>query len=75
VAIDEAESGVDVGLFVELFVFPPNLMTNWPSLENPVVGVVNIVRTPCSLAASVHSPAASRTANSSAISRCSEAAL
>jgi len=32
-------------LFIELFVFPPNLMTNWPSLENPIVGVVDIVRT------------------------------
>lgn len=32
-------------LFIELFVFPPNLMTNWPSLENPTVNVVDIVRT------------------------------
>jgi hypothetical protein len=42
-----------VGLFVlvgsiifliELVVFPPNLMTNWPSLEDPSVGFVDLVR-------------------------------
>jgi hypothetical protein len=32
-------------LFIEMLVFPPNLMTNWPSLENPVVGPVDLVRT------------------------------
>ncbi|QLH81429.1 hypothetical protein [Halosimplex pelagicum] len=31
-------------LVVEFFVFPPNLMTNWPSLEDPVVTTVDIVR-------------------------------
>ena len=46
--------GAMVGLFVlvwsvmpviELVVFPPNLMSNWPSLEDPVVGIVDLVRT------------------------------
>jgi len=32
-------------LTVELFVFPPNLMSNWPSLEDPTVGVADLVRT------------------------------
>jgi hypothetical protein len=31
-------------LLVELAVFPPNLMTNWPSLEDPSVGLVDLVR-------------------------------
>jgi predicted Zn-dependent protease len=31
-------------LVVEFVVFPPNLMSNWPSLEEPVVGVVDLVR-------------------------------
>ncbi|MFB6179983.1 MAG: hypothetical protein ABEI77_09700 [Halorientalis sp.] len=34
-----------ITLFIELVVFPPNLMTNWPSLENPQVGLVDLVRT------------------------------
>ncbi|WP_256301842.1 hypothetical protein [Haloarchaeobius salinus] len=29
---------------IELAVFPPNLMTNWPSLEDPTVGLVDLVR-------------------------------
>lgn len=33
-------------LVIELFVFPQNLMENWPSLENPPpVGLVDLVRT------------------------------
>jgi hypothetical protein len=32
-------------LVIELVVFPPNLMTNWPSLEDPVVGFVDLLRT------------------------------
>ena len=32
-------------LVIELVVFPPNLMSNWPSLEEPVVGLVDLVRT------------------------------
>ncbi|WP_459191611.1 hypothetical protein [Halosimplex sp. J119] len=32
-------------LVIEFVVFPPNLMTNWPSLEDPVVTVVDLVRT------------------------------
>jgi len=32
-------------LVIELAVFPPNLMSNWPSLENPSVGLVDLVRT------------------------------
>jgi hypothetical protein len=32
-------------LVIELAVFPPNLMSNWPSLEDPAVGVVDLVRT------------------------------
>jgi hypothetical protein len=32
-------------LAVELFVFPQNLMTNWPSLEDPTIGFVDLVRT------------------------------
>jgi predicted Zn-dependent protease len=31
-------------LLIELVVFPPNLMTNWPSLEDPTVGFVDLVR-------------------------------
>ncbi|WP_418285269.1 hypothetical protein [Halorubrum sp. DTA46] len=31
-------------LLIELAVFPPNLMTNWPSLEDPAVGLVDLVR-------------------------------
>ncbi|WP_436911122.1 hypothetical protein [Halosimplex marinum] len=31
-------------LVIEYVVFPPNLMTNWPSLEDPVVTTVDIVR-------------------------------
>ncbi|SEW25138.1 hypothetical protein [Halobacterium jilantaiense] len=34
-----------VMLVIELAVFPPNLMSNWPSLEEPTVGVVDLVRT------------------------------
>ncbi len=29
----------------ELVVFPPNLMSNWPSLEEPAVGFIDLVRT------------------------------
>jgi hypothetical protein len=32
-------------LVIELVVFPPNLMSNWPSLEDPAVGFVDLVRT------------------------------
>lgn len=32
-------------LTIELVVFPPNLMSNWPSLEDPEVGLVDLVRT------------------------------
>ncbi len=32
-------------LAIELIVFPPNLMANWPSLEDPAVGFVDLVRT------------------------------
>jgi predicted Zn-dependent protease len=32
-------------LVIELAVFPPNLMSNWPSLEEPSVGLVDLVRT------------------------------
>jgi len=32
-------------LVIELAVFPPNLMSNWPSLEDPSVGLVDLVRT------------------------------
>jgi hypothetical protein len=32
-------------LVIELVVFPPNLMSNWPSLEDPTVGFVDLVRT------------------------------
>lgn len=31
-------------LTIEVVVFPPNLMTDWPSLENPTVGAVELVR-------------------------------
>jgi hypothetical protein len=34
-----------VMLVIEFAVFPPNLMTNWPSLEDPRIGVVDLVRT------------------------------
>jgi hypothetical protein len=32
-------------LIIEIVVFPPNLMSNWPSLEEPAVGLVDLVRT------------------------------
>jgi predicted Zn-dependent protease len=32
-------------LVVELVVFPPNLMSSWPSLEDPAVSFVDLVRT------------------------------
>jgi predicted Zn-dependent protease len=32
-------------LVIELVVFPPNLMSNWPSLEQPAVGLADLVRT------------------------------
>lgn len=32
-------------LAIELFVFPPDLITNWPTLENPHVGIVDLLRT------------------------------
>lgn len=32
-------------LVIELVVFPPNLMSNWPSLEEPTVTIVDLVRT------------------------------
>jgi hypothetical protein len=32
-------------LVIELVVFPQNLMSNWPSLEDPTVGFVDLVRT------------------------------
>jgi predicted Zn-dependent protease len=31
-------------LLIELAVFPPDLMTNWPSLEDPTVSLVDLVR-------------------------------
>jgi hypothetical protein len=31
-------------LLLELAVFPPNLMTNWPSLEDPTVDIVDLLR-------------------------------
>jgi hypothetical protein len=31
-------------LLIELAVFPPNLMTNWPSLEDPTVGLIDLIR-------------------------------
>jgi hypothetical protein len=31
-------------LLIELAVFPPNLMTNWPSLEDPTVGLTDLIR-------------------------------
>ncbi len=31
-------------LMIELAVFPPNLMTHWPSLEDPTVGFLDLVR-------------------------------
>jgi hypothetical protein len=31
-------------LSIELLVFPPNLMTNWPNLEDPTVDLVDLVR-------------------------------
>jgi predicted Zn-dependent protease len=31
-------------LLIEFAVFPPNLMTNWPSLEDPTVDLVDLVR-------------------------------
>ncbi len=34
-----------VMLVIELVVFPPNLMSNWPSLEEPSVGFLDLVRT------------------------------
>jgi hypothetical protein len=32
-------------LAIEVFVFPPDLITNWPTLENPQVGYADLVRT------------------------------
>lgn len=32
-------------LAIELVIFPPNLMSNWPSLEDPAVDLVDLVRT------------------------------
>ena len=32
-------------LVIEFVVFPPQLMANWPSLENPNVGIIDRVRT------------------------------
>lgn len=32
-------------LFIEVLVFPPDLMTNWPSLENPDVDALDLIRT------------------------------
>ena len=32
-------------LVIELVVFPPNLMSDWPNLEDPTVGFVDLVRT------------------------------
>lgn len=32
-------------LAIELIVFPPNLMSNWPSLEDPTVDIVDMART------------------------------
>jgi len=32
-------------LVIELVVFPPNLMSNWPSLDEPATGFVDLVRT------------------------------
>jgi predicted Zn-dependent protease len=32
-------------LLIEFVVFPPNLMSNWPSLEDPTVGYADMVRT------------------------------
>lgn len=34
-----------VMLVIQVVVFPPNLMSNWPSLEEPAVSVVDLVRT------------------------------
>ena len=34
-----------VMLVIEVVVFPPNLMSNWPSIEEPSVGLVDLVRT------------------------------
>ncbi|MFW6384894.1 MAG: hypothetical protein ACOCY7_02025 [Halodesulfurarchaeum sp.] len=31
-------------LLIELVVFPPNLMTNWPSLDDPVVEFLDLLR-------------------------------
>ncbi|WP_435098145.1 hypothetical protein [Halorubrum sp. N11] len=31
-------------LLIELAIFPPNLMTNWPSLEDPTVGLTDLIR-------------------------------
>jgi hypothetical protein len=32
-------------LLIEVVVFPSNLMANWPSLEDPAVGLADLVRT------------------------------
>lgn len=32
-------------LLIELVVFPPNLISNWPSLEDPSVGFLDLIRT------------------------------
>ena len=37
--------GQSIGCVIELVVFPPNLMSNWPSLDDPTVGFVDLVRT------------------------------
>jgi len=31
-------------LLIELVVFPPHLMTNWPSLEEPTVDLIDLIR-------------------------------
>lgn len=31
-------------ILIELAIFPPNLMNNWPTLEDPAVGFVDLVR-------------------------------
>lgn len=32
-------------LGIELLIFPPDLITNWPTLENPTVGLLDLVHT------------------------------
>jgi len=59
-------------LLIELAVFPPNLMTNWPSLEEPTVGFTDLIRVGGFISTlgvlSGHSQAGSRTEWRSAIS-------